>query len=231
MMASPSMMASLRVRSCRRAGFSILEVLVALAIFLFSLVAIGRLVTLGADQAFEVRLRSQAVEICQSKIAEVAAGAIPLQSQSDAPLDEDPDWHWSLDCEQNTAANLWNVTVKVNRQTAGGNKVEVTMQEMVLDPSVRGSAFDAWYAASTAAANNTSSNTNSSSSNSSSGNSPSGSGAAGGAMGGAAGKSGGTPGTSSPSMGAPSSGPSTPARNTGASPAPTNGGSSRGGGR
>jgi type II secretory pathway pseudopilin PulG len=154
-----------RPNGARRPGLSLLEVLVAMAIFLFSLVALGRLVTASSERALEIRFQSEAIQICQTKLAEVASGAIPLSSQDDSTLDEDPDWHWSLDAEQGSVSNLWNVTVKASRAGPGGEpRAYCTLTQMVLDPSQRGSSLD------TVTINNTN-GTNSSSSSSSSGSS------------------------------------------------------------
>jgi general secretion pathway protein I len=126
-----------------RPGLSLLEVLVALAIFLFAMVAIGRLVVSGADRALEVRYKSEAVQIAQTKLAEAASGAVALSSQGASPLDEDPEWQWSLDAEQGSVANLWNVTVRVSRAGPGGSPMEYcSLTQMVLDPAQRGSSFD-----------------------------------------------------------------------------------------
>jgi type II secretion system protein I len=171
-----------------RPGLSLLEVLVALAIFLFAMVAIGRLVVSGGDRALDVRYKSEAVQIAQTKLAEVASGAIALSSQGGSPLDEDPEWQWSLDAEQGSVANLWNVTVRVSRAGPGGNSMEYcSLTQMVLDPSQRGSSFDtvAVNDSGTPAPSGGTGNTPSQ------GSSPGGSGAAGGAAGGGRGPAGG----------------------------------------
>src|SRR5262245_43373405 len=123
----------------KRTGLSLLEVLVALAIFLISLIGIGRLITLAADRARDVQQQALAIQMCESKLAEAAAGVLTLgTSQPSTPFDEDPSWEWSMDCDQ--AANmpgLWSVTIHVTRARPDGSKVEVALPEMVLDPSVR----------------------------------------------------------------------------------------------
>src|SRR5262249_54023829 len=97
-----------------RRGLSLLEVLVALAIFLLSFVAIGRLINLAGDQALEIQQQSQATRLAQSKLNEVLCGALGLES-AEGDFDEDPEWHWKVDAEQNSdASGLWNVTVTVN---------------------------------------------------------------------------------------------------------------------
>jgi hypothetical protein len=113
---------------------------VALAIFLFALVAIGRLVTVGGDRAVDVQLQSRATQLCQSKLAEVIAGVVPLSAQAEVPFDEDPDWQWSLDVSQGSVTGLWTVTVRVSREGAGGSKVQASLSQMIVDPSIRGSS-------------------------------------------------------------------------------------------
>ncbi len=148
----------------RRRGLSLLEVLVALAIFLLSFVALGKLVTLSSDQAAEVQMQSQATQMAQSKMNEVLAGSLPLSSQS-GNIDEDPDWQWSIDAEEQSDINgLWTVTVRVFRQV-DDHQVESTLAQMILDPSIRGSMFDQLtVTGSTDTASSSSSSSNSSSS-------------------------------------------------------------------
>lgn len=124
-----------------RRGLSLMEVLVALTIFLLAFVALGRLVTLGSDQAADAQQQVQAVDLCQTKLAEVAAGAIPLESQSQVPFEEDPTWQWSLDCEKSNFPGLWNVTVQIRRQQQGA-RVLSTLTQMLLDPQNHGSLQD-----------------------------------------------------------------------------------------
>jgi len=191
----------------RRRGLTLLEVLVALGIFLSALVAIVSLISLGADIARDVQHQAQAAQLCQAKLAEVVAGVLPLSAQSDAPFDEDPDWTWSLDAQQSDIAGLWKVTVRVKRERSDGSRIECAFDRMLLDPSMRGSTLDA----ATIAANNAA---NSSSSSSSSGT--------------GSGSSSGTSGTPNASGGAGASGAAGSNAGTGKSSgggaAPTGGG-------
>jgi type II secretion system protein I len=131
-----------RPRITRRPGLTLLEVLIALAVFLLSLVALGRIVGYAGDRALDVQHRSRAAELCRSKLNEVQAGAVALSSQSDTPCDEDPDYRWSLDAEQGQVTGLWNVTVRVTCSRRGGSGVGATLSQMVLDPGVVGSTQD-----------------------------------------------------------------------------------------
>jgi hypothetical protein len=117
---------------------SLLEVLAALAIFLFSLVALGRLISIGSDNVREIQWLGQGSLLAQSRMAEVLAGSIALSSQSDATCDEDSDWNWSMDAEQDTAPGLWRVTITLGRNRPDGSRFETRLSQMVLDPTSRG---------------------------------------------------------------------------------------------
>lgn len=129
-----------------RTGLSLLEVLVSLAIFLLSFIAIGRLITLSTDQALDIQQRSQAAQLCQSKLAEVVVGAVPMQVQENTPFDEDSSWQWSLDCQPGNTNGLYHVTVSVSRASGAvgedGTPAAFTLTQMVFDPALRGSVFD-----------------------------------------------------------------------------------------
>lgn len=127
-----------------RPGLSLLEVLAALAIFVLTMGVLVHMVNQANQRALEVQEQGQAAQLCRAKLAEISVGALPLTSQSQVPLDEDPGWVWSLDCEQMTEIEgLWRVTVKVGRpRTDDFEPASVTLSQMVLDPSLRGSAFD-----------------------------------------------------------------------------------------
>jgi hypothetical protein len=121
----------------------LLEVIVAMAIFLMSIVVLGQLVTMGGERALEIDQQGEAGLLAQSKMSEVIWGAVPLQSTSDQAFDEAPDYKWSMTADQNTTvSNLWNVTVTVTRDRSDGSKVESVLSQMILDPSQRGSSQD-----------------------------------------------------------------------------------------
>ena len=155
-----------------RRGLSLLEVLVATAIFLFSMIALGRLIILSGDISMEVQQQAQAAHLAQSKLAEVVAGAVPLESQSDVPFDEDPDWQWSLDAQTDqSVTGIYRVQVKVSRTHANTNRrIESTLSQILLDPSIRGSSADVTASINAKLASSSSSSQSGSSSPSSSNN-------------------------------------------------------------
>lgn len=178
-----------RLADFGRPGLSLLEVLAALTIFLISMIALGQLVTVSGERAFEIQQQSRAAQLCQSKLAEVVSGVVPLSSSS-ASFDEDSDWQWTLDAEQHSAiTGLWKIQVKVTRDLPDGSHYEGTVNQMVLDPSLRGSTADSLQ--SPVVGNNPSTGSGSGSSGSGTGSGSSGSGSGSGAQGGMAGAGGG----------------------------------------
>lgn len=125
-------------RSNCRPGISILEVIIALAIFLMSLVAISRIVEQAADLAIQTDERTHASMLAQSKLAEVVAGVEPLQSHGDAAIDGQADWYWKLDANPDSIPGLYKVVVTVSKETPQ-RRIEVAFHQYVLDPTRRGS--------------------------------------------------------------------------------------------
>jgi len=123
----------------KRSGFSLIEVITAMAIFLLSVVALGQLMNLSTDMAMEVQYLHEADQLAQKQMNAVVAGYVPLTSQSESSFDEAPDWNWSMDAEADSTANLWHVTVTVSRKRADGNMFQSSLHQMVLDPTARGS--------------------------------------------------------------------------------------------
>jgi hypothetical protein len=122
-----------------------------LAIFLASFTAIAVLVNLASERAVLAQQRQEAIFKCQSKLAELASGGVPLGSGSGS-FDEDPDggWQWSADATENQVSGLWTVAVTVSRDPArGGPPVSVTLTRMLLDPTVRGNTADSPLSSST----------------------------------------------------------------------------------
>lgn len=151
-------------RSAARPGLSLLEVLVAMAIFLLSLIGVGKLIIFASDRARELQNTGMASLLAQSKMAEVQAGVVPLSSQTELSFDEAPEWHWSLDAEADSnITGLYRVQVKVSRELPGGGRVESILSQFVLDPATRGSTLDAAAAASAASSSSSSGSSSSSS--------------------------------------------------------------------
>jgi general secretion pathway protein I len=135
-----------------RPALTLLEVVIALAIFLLAMTVFSQMLLRNGEIARDIQRQNLATRLCQSKLAEVVAGVVPLSSQGDVPFVEEPDYTWSLTADNGSVAGLWNVTVNVARQqTDSGNPIQCSLAQMVLDPSIIGSTQDAPAVSGTAA--------------------------------------------------------------------------------
>jgi prepilin-type N-terminal cleavage/methylation domain-containing protein len=93
-----------KVQTSPRPGFSLLEVVLALAILTASIAVLGELVRGGLRNAQLARDLSQAEIICESTIYQVEAGLLPPQAQG-APVEGAPGWFYSIQPESTGAGN------------------------------------------------------------------------------------------------------------------------------
>jgi general secretion pathway protein I len=128
-------------RPVRRAGMSLIEVIVAMAVFLICLTGIGRLVDSGTERAMEARYQTIGTRLAQSKMAEVEAGVIPVSSGGSGDFVEDGDdpWQWTVESTETDAANAYDVVVTVSRPFHG-QTFSVKVAQIVFDPTAIGTA-------------------------------------------------------------------------------------------
>jgi len=123
----------------RRSGMSILEVLIATAIFLMALAGLSQLMSLSTYLALETNYSNEATRLAQGKMNEFVSGIQSLQGQGETPFEEDPTWSWSAECQADgTVSNLSTVTVKITRKRTDGTTFEAELKQMVMDPASKG---------------------------------------------------------------------------------------------
>jgi len=125
-----------------RRGMTLLEVLLAMAIALFSLVAISQLFNSATDQAIEIQFKSRATRLAQSKLAEFTTGIYSLSSGGSGTFDEEPEWSWTAEAQAPTDlavtnASLYLLTVTVSRESPQGH-IETKLSQYVIDPKLKG---------------------------------------------------------------------------------------------
>ena len=103
---------------CRQ-GLSLVEVILALAILGIALAIIGELLRLGYISASEARFQSEAQLLCDSKMAEVSAGVLPLESAGMTSVESNPDWEYGVEVS--------------SAEIEGLMRVEVTLQQIGVD--------------------------------------------------------------------------------------------------
>jgi hypothetical protein len=128
-------------QAAQRGGLTLLEVVVALAIFLFSIVAISQLVSIGGERALDVQLHAKASMLCQRELDKRAAG-IEALGPSSAALADEPDWQCEVDVSDAEVDGLKKVKVTIKLERQDGRITEATLSRLVMDPSLRGSSLD-----------------------------------------------------------------------------------------
>lgn len=101
-----------------RGGFTLLEIILSLAILAGSLAALGEVMRLADQNAASTRDETQAQILASSVMDELIAGVIPLAAvnQSAAAVESDPPWVFSIALEQIGYAELIGVRVLVEQQ-------------------------------------------------------------------------------------------------------------------
>ena len=129
-------------RSSLRAGLSLIEVLLALTIFLLALVVLARLVDMGTERELEARFQTIGARLASTKLAEVESGFESMTSTDGTFEGDDSAWTWTMSAEAQAAPDLYLVTVTVSRDLKG-RQFSLALSQMVLDPVVFGGAGEA----------------------------------------------------------------------------------------
>lgn len=115
-----------------RNGLSLLEVILSIAILGTSMVIIGEVFFSGYRSAVKARDLSDATLICDSVMAELAAGSIELESTSGAQIPGVQGWEYSVETVESAVAGLLLTTVAVGRQ--GDQNISMSIVRMLPDP-------------------------------------------------------------------------------------------------
>ncbi len=128
----------------RQAGFTLIEVMVALAIAAISLAAVTAAMSQMVDAANSLRNRTYASWIAQNRIAELRlANVIPEVSEdSDTVEYAGRDWTWRATISDTGVENLFRVDVAVS--FAGSDDVIRTVTGFIGEPSIPGQGNIAW---------------------------------------------------------------------------------------
>lgn len=101
-------------RTFARSGLTLLEIVLSLAIFCGSMVALSQLAWNGSRAAVQGRLKTQATIRCEAKLNEVLAGIEPMQSTSGAQFADSSAWTWSMVVTPSSHPELVQLDVTVS---------------------------------------------------------------------------------------------------------------------
>ncbi|HVX59139.1 MAG TPA: prepilin-type N-terminal cleavage/methylation domain-containing protein [Pirellulales bacterium] len=121
----------------RRGGFSLLEVILALAILVAALAVLGELIRSGVRNAQMARDLSRAQVLCETKLSEVFAGVIPAEKTSNSAIAEAPGWQYSIERDASGPSGLIKVHVTVEQDAAQQRyPVKFTLAQWIRDPTI-----------------------------------------------------------------------------------------------
>lgn len=105
-------------RTGRRQAFTLLEVVLALAILAVSLAALGEVLRLASDNSTHARDVTQAQLIAATKLSELTSGATQLAPVDNAAVEDviaDPPWRYSVEIGEAPEIGLVPVRVTVRQ--------------------------------------------------------------------------------------------------------------------
>lgn len=131
-------------RSERIAGFTLVEVMVALAVAGLSLAAVAASIGQMVDAASAIQERTYASWIAQNRIAELRlANILPEVSTTTGEVDyAGLEWAWRSTISETGVENLFRVDVDVS--FAGSDDIVRTVTGFIGEPGVPGEANRAW---------------------------------------------------------------------------------------
>jgi general secretion pathway protein I len=126
------------VSSPNRDGLTLLEVILAVAIFLGSLTAILKILENGRESELMTRMQTEAVMRCEAKMAEVVCGAEEAVTSGSQvfPDSEDGTWSWQMDVVDSGTTGLLMVTVTVERKLGSTVQTSFVLLRYMRDPQL-----------------------------------------------------------------------------------------------
>ena len=122
-----------KLRLATGKGYTLLEVILSIAILGGSMVVIGRGFYIGYRSVRSARMIDQANRIADSTMAEVAAGIIDPRDVGATPVIDAPGWTYSVEVDEASEPGLLTATVRVQNDTTI-QAVSVSIVRFVIDP-------------------------------------------------------------------------------------------------
>jgi prepilin-type N-terminal cleavage/methylation domain-containing protein len=128
-----------------RAGFSLLEVMLAAAILVGSLVVLSELAAVGRQHIESAQDLGTAQRVCQSQMSKILAGLLQAESVQRQEVEGEPGWLYSIETQSVDQPGLIAVHVTAIEDVAEGRRArEFTLVRWVRDSETasRGSGAD-----------------------------------------------------------------------------------------
>jgi len=121
--------------STTRNAFTLLEVILALAILAGSVAITGELMRNGMQNAQAARDLTRGELVCESVMSEVVSGFLSPTAVTDVPFEDDNRWLYSIAVDSGAQQGLLVVTVTVRRDAVAGQITTPSkMVRWMIDP-------------------------------------------------------------------------------------------------
>lgn len=128
-------MSSNRRPARRRNGFTLLEVLISISLMVVALTGINQLIANGERSLRNCRDRTTALQICQSKMALLLAGGMPVGNRGVIQSCDTPylEWTWRWTISKTDDQGLANLSVEVMPGSKAGRQMpSVLLARMIV---------------------------------------------------------------------------------------------------
>ena len=119
----------------KRKGFTLLEVLISISLMVVALTGINQLIANGERSLRNCRDRTTALQICQSKMALLLAGGMPLDNHGVIQPCDTPylEWTWRWTISKTDDQDLANLSVEVMPGSMAGRQMpSVLLARMIV---------------------------------------------------------------------------------------------------
>jgi type II secretion system protein I len=124
-------------RSSGRAGLTLLEAILAIAILGGAIAAVGESIRIGSQAASDARDLTMAQLLCEAKLTELASGLQPLLPVVGAQLEVAPEWLYTVEVQSLEQPSMLALFVTVERDpTVTARPLSVTLTRWLIDPDM-----------------------------------------------------------------------------------------------
>ena len=117
----------------KRKGFTLLEVLLSLAILLFSLAALGNLSFVGVRASARCQLQSEACWQAHTVLEEIGAGIRKAATAGPMPIEAGSDWMVTIRARPSDIPRLTDVEVQVWKSGSQAEQSRVGLAKTIYD--------------------------------------------------------------------------------------------------
>jgi hypothetical protein len=120
----------------KRAGLSLLEVILALAILALSMAAIGELIRIGTTSASNAEDYTDGQLLAESKLSEIMSGVSTADPVTRVPFTTNPDWYYTVELAQTEDTEVMALRVTVEKYIERSRPVAFSLIRWIPDPGI-----------------------------------------------------------------------------------------------